>query len=352
VSEEANEPEAEQPHQRRKRYRGTHPRSFSEKYKELDPGRYAAEVEHVISRGDTPAGTHRPICLKEVLEILAPRPGETAADATLGYGGHARELLERIRPGGRLYGFDVDAVELGKTEARLRKAGFGQEQFVAVRANFASMGPKLAELGQPSVDMVLADLGVSSMQIDNPERGFAFKNEGPLDMRMDQGRGETVAQLLRRLSEDEIAALLTENADEPDAEIIARAIARKRSQMTTTFGLVRAVRFALSGLSRDDRDVAKAVRRSFQALRIAVNGELPALESFLEGLPACLKPKGRAVILTFHSGEDDRVVRAFEKGKLEGLYSLIQDGEIRPSSEEKYSNPRSKSVRLRWAVRA
>jgi len=352
VSDAVNDPAAEQPHRRRKRYRGTHPRSFGEKYKELNPAKYAADVAHVISRGDTPAGTHRPICLREVLDILVPRPGEAAVDATLGYGGHAREILKLILPGGILYGFDVDSVELRRTEARLREEGFGPESFVAVHSNFASLRQILSNADRPCVDLILADLGVSSMQIDNPERGFAFKNDGPLDMRMDQGKGETVAQLLVRLTEAQIAAILAENADEPDAPLIAHALAKKGRGMATTRELVRAIRNSLSGRGLGDKDVAKAVRRSFQALRIAVNGELPSLEAFLADLPHCLKSGGRAVVLTFHPGEDDRVVRAFEKGRLEGFYSRIQEGEIRPGSEEQYSNPRSKSVRLRWAVRA
>ena len=353
VSEEMDDPGAVgQPHQRRKRYRGTHPHTFSEKYKELNPEKYSADVEHVISRGATPAGTHRPICLQEVLEILDPRPGETAVDATLGYGGHSQEILKRILPGGILYGLDVDAVELGRTEARFRKAGFGPGEFVTLHSNFALLKERLSLAGQPGVDMILADLGASSMQIDNPERGFAFKNDGPLDMRMDQGKGVTVAQFLRDSSEARIAALLEENADEPDAKAIARLLAKKGRELTTTFDLVRAIRLSLSGSGLGDKDIARAVRRSFQALRIAVNGEFPALEAFLADIPACLRHGGRAVLLTFHSGEDSRVVSAFEKGKLEGLYSRIQDMEIRPGPEEKYSNPRSKSVRLRWAIRA
>jgi 16S rRNA (cytosine1402-N4)-methyltransferase len=342
----------EQPHKRRVRYRGTHPRRFEQKYKELNPEKYAADVEHVISRGDTPAGTHRSICLAEVLGILDPRPGQTAVDATLGYGGHSLEILKRIQPEGLLYGFDVDAVELRRTEERLRAAGFGSERFVAVHSNFADLQSVLSQVGRPAVDMILADLGVSSMQIDDPKRGFAYKNDGPLDMRMDQEKGETVAQLLSRLSETQIADLLRDNADEPDAETIAHGIAARRREMTTTRALSKAIKLSLSGLGLGDKALAQAVRRSFQALRIAVNGEFSALDAFLSALPSCLKSGGRAVILTFHSGEDGRVVNSFEEGKLAGLYSRIQDAEIRASGEEKYSNPRSKSVRLRWAIRS
>ncbi|MCX7026546.1 MAG: 16S rRNA (cytosine(1402)-N(4))-methyltransferase RsmH [Spirochaetes bacterium] len=342
----------EQPHKRRVRYRGTHPHRFDEKYKELNPEKYAADVEHVISRGDTPAGTHRSICLAEVLDILNPQPGEIAVDATLGYGGHSQEILKRILPDGILFGLDVDSIELQKTETRLRNAGFGPERFIAVHSNFTALQNMLPKVGHPAVDMILADLGVSSMQIDNPKRGFAYKNEGPLDMRMDQEKGETVAHLLSHLSEAGIAALLHDNADEPNAKVIARGIVGKRQEMTTTRALSKAVKLSLAGLNLDDKAVAQAIRRTFQALRIVVNGEFSALEAFLSEIPYCLKSGGRAVILTFHSGEDNRVVDSFEKGKLAGLYSRTQDAEIRASNEEKYSNPRSKSVRLRWAIRS
>ncbi|MFA6504596.1 MAG: 16S rRNA (cytosine(1402)-N(4))-methyltransferase RsmH [Treponemataceae bacterium] len=347
-----DKPSSELPHKRRKRYSGTHPHAFSEKYKELNPEKYKADVEHVISRGDTPAGTHRSICLEEVIAILNPQPGEVAVDATLGYGGHTRELLKKILPGGKLYGLDVDPVELPKTEARLRVEGFGPDAFAAVHSNFASLSKVLSKLGLSGVDMILADLGISSMQIDNPERGFTFKRDGPLDMRMNPEKGESAALLLRRLSEAKIAALLKDNADESDADAIAHAIVQKRQSMTTTRALTQAVKTALTGAKRSAEEITKATRRTYQALRIAVNGELSALDSLLADLPSCLKSGGRVVILTFHSGEDNRVVSSFEEGKATGVYAKIQDEEIRASAEERYSNPRSKSVRLRWAIRA
>lgn len=343
---------SDQPHKRRIRYRGNYPRKFEEKYKELNPEKYAADVEHVISRGDTPAGTHRSICLQEVLDILDPQPGQTAVDATLGYGGHTREILKRILPDGRLYGLDVDTAELPKTEERLRKEGFGPEAFIVVRSNFSALPDVLAAQGLAAVDMILADLGVSSMQIDDPRRGFTYKREGPLDMRMDQQRGETVAQLLARLSEKEIADLLEANADEGDAAVIAETLVRNRQALVTTRALTRVIKFALLPLGRNDKEITQATRRTYQALRIAVNGELAALDRFLAALPDCLKSGGRVVILTFHSGEDKRVVKAFQDGKAAGLYSLIANTEIRGSAEERYSNPRSRSVRLRWAIKA
>jgi 16S rRNA (cytosine1402-N4)-methyltransferase len=340
------------PHKRRVRYKGTHPRTFREKYKELNPEKYAEDVAHVISRGDTPAGTHRSICLNEVLTILDPKPGEIAVDATLGYGGHTRAILAKLQPGGKLFGFDVDPVEMAKTEARIRSEGYGSESFVAVNANFASLVRVLASEGQPCVDMVLADLGVSSMQIDNPERGFTFKREGPLDMRMNQEKGETASQFLNRLSEDKLAMLLEDNSDEPDAKDIAHILYLAREGMTTTGALSDLIRRTLSEMGRTEADVAKSERRVFQAIRIGVNRELQSLETLLEDLPSCLAPGGRAVILTFHSGEDNRVVRSFNDGLNLGLYSSIFDTEIRESREERFSNPRSRSVRLRWAIRA
>jgi 16S rRNA (cytosine1402-N4)-methyltransferase len=343
---------AEEPHKRRVRYKGTHPRTFEEKYKELNPEKYAADVERVIARGDTPAGTHRSICLQETLDILNPQPGEIAVDATLGYGGHSREILKRIRPGGTLYGFDVDPVELPKTEARLRKEGFAPEEFIAIRSNFSSLQEVLSAQGHSCVDLILADLGVSSMQIDDPRRGFTYKREGPLDMRMNQQEGETVAQLLGRLSEEELAAMLEDNADETDAELIARTLVRNRKELTTTRMLTRVIKFSLLPLGRSDKEITQATRRVYQALRIAVNGELSALETFLAALPHCLKAGGRVVILTFHSGEDKRVMRSFEAFKAAGLYAQASNTEIRGSSEERYSNPRSRSVRVRWAIKA
>ena len=341
-----------QPHKRRIRYAGTHPHTFSEKYKELNPEKYKEDIRHIIARGDTPAGTHRPVCLQEVLSILNPKPGETAVDATLGYGGHTTEILKRIQPGGMLYGIDVDSAELSKTESRIRAEGFGPETFAAVHANFEALPQILSSVNHPCVDMILADLGVSSMQLDNPERGFTFKNDGPLDMRMDQKTGETAAHLLTRIPEGKLAFLLRNNADEPDAGIIAHAIFQNREKMTTTEALSGLIKETLSGVKRSEYDIAKSERRVYQALRIDVNEEFQALDTLLKNLPYCLKSGGRAVILTFHSGEDERVVRSFNEGKECGIYSAVQDKEIRESKEERYSNPRSRSVRLRWAVRS
>ena len=342
----------EEPHKRRPRYQGSHPRKFAEKYKELDPLKYQEDIEKVIARGDTPAGTHRSICVQEILEILRPQPGEIAVDATLGYGGHAREILPKLLPGGKLFGLDVDRVEQPKTEARLRKEGFGPDAFTAIHSNFAALPAILESQGISKVDIILADLGVSSMQIDNPNRGFTFKRKGPLDMRMNPEKGRSAAELLATISEKKLALLIKENSDESYCKEIAAAIVSKKGSITTTEQLADTIRKILNQWLIDEDYIIKAIRRTFQAIRIEVNGEFSALETFLAALPYCLNEGGRVVLLTFHSGEDNRVVRSFEKGKAEGLYSQIFETEIRSSAEERYNNPRSKSVRLRFAFKA
>lgn len=373
------------PHRRRPRYSGKNPRRFEEKYKERDPQRYAETVAKVLASGKTPAGTHRPIMVAEILEVLAPQPGEVAVDCTLGYGGHARELLARLQPGGHLLGLDADPVELPKTEARLREAGFGPDVFTAVRSNFAGLPQALADFlssatrGEAEVpslvpaassrrpsatdatdsgwkppargfvaDCILADLGVSSMQIDDPARGFSTKADGPLDMRMNPQRGQPASVFLAKLSAAELADILQANADEPRANELAAALAGRA--FVTTRELGEAIRAALPRLNKDDTDLT--VRRVFQALRIAVNDEFGALDSLLRHLPACLNPGGRVAILTFHSGEDRRVKKAFEAGLREGTYAEISPEVIRPTPEERRDNPRSSPAKLRWARRA
>ena len=195
-------------HKRRPRYAGKHPRAFHEKYKELDPERYAADVEKIVASGKTPAGSHLPIMVDEVLECLRPATGELAVDCTLGAGGHAQAILERLWPGGRLIGLDADPIELPRTEARLRAAGFSPDVFTTHLSNFAGLPKVLAAEGVDQADVILADLGVSSMQLDNPDRGFSYKTPGPLDMRMNPSRGEPASRLIERLSEDELAGVL------------------------------------------------------------------------------------------------------------------------------------------------
>jgi 16S rRNA (cytosine1402-N4)-methyltransferase len=332
------------PHRRRPRYAGKNPRRFEEKYKERDPARYAETVAKVLASGKTPAGTHRPIMVAEILEVLNPQPGEIAVDCTLGYGGHAREILKRVLPGGRLIGLDVDPIELPKTADRLRTDGF-----VAHRSNFAGLSKILAAEQLVGADVILADLGVSSMQLDDPGRGFSMKFDGPLDMRMNPSRGQPVSALLQRIEPGKLAVLLAENADEPRAELLAGILAGKA--FTTTRALTEVIRRALPG-SVLDEERENSVRRVFQALRIAVNEEFSALDTLLRILPACLNPGGRVAILTFHSGEDRRVKKSFEAGDVAGIYVAIAEEVIRPSPEERRDNPRSTPAKLRWARRA
>lgn len=345
---------AEKP-KRRPRYRGTHPRQFEEKYKEHDPDRFADDVAKVVASGKTPAGTHRPIMVREIMQVLAPQPGEFAVDCTLGYGGHARELLAAVQPSGRLLAVDADPMELPKTEARLRTLGFPPESLIVRRSNFAGVAQLIAAESPDGADVVLADLGLSSMQIDNPSRGFTFKADGPLDMRMNPSRGESAAALLARIDRSKLAMLLEENADEPRAAQLAAAIvfAQSREPLTTTQALANVVRDIDSRLpQRSDEHADDAVRRVFQALRIAVNDEFGTLDMLLRNLPFCLKPGGRAAILTFHSGEDRRVKLAFKQGLRDGLYSSIADDVVRASPAEQRANPRSSSAKLRFAMRS
>jgi 16S rRNA (cytosine1402-N4)-methyltransferase len=337
---------------RRPRYRGTHPVRFEDKYKELAAERYPDIVPHVLAKGRTPAGQHVPIMVEEILEALAPAPGQRGVDATLGWGGHAQRLLERLAPGGRLLGLDADPIELPRTEERLRRLGFGDDVLGVKRTNFAGLRAALSAAGwQDGADVVLADLGVSSMQLDNPARGFTFGAEGPLDMRMNPGRGISAAAWLERATPAALARVLAENADEPHAEHIAESLAERRGTLGTTQALAAAVRQALLGhVSGDEAELG--VRRVFQALRIEVNDEFSALDALLRDLPSCLRPGGRVAVLTFHSGEDRRVKHAFADGKRDGAYADAARDVIRASSVERHDNPRSRSAKLRWARRA
>lgn len=337
---------------RRPRYQGKNPRRFHEKYKELNPERYAADVQKVLASGKTPAGTHRPIMVDEVLQCLRPMPGEVAVDCTLGGGGHARAILERLQPGGRLIGLDMDPFELPRTEANLRADGFGRETFSAHHANFAGLPQVLAAEGLAAADLIIADLGVSSMQLDNPDRGFNYKEPGPLDMRMNPSRGEPASQLLTRVSEEKLAELLRDNADEPHAEFIARLL--KEKPVDTTHALENLVRLRLGAMdgTLTKTEIKLSVRRTFQALRIAVNDELSVLDALLRALPHSLAPGGRVAILTFHSGEDRRVKKAFQAGQRSGVYSAVAADVIRSTREELHANRRAQAAKLRWAARS
>ena len=352
--------EAPPPHQRRPRYAGSHPQRFEDKYKELDPARHADEVRKVIKRGQTPAGMHRPICVAEILAVLRPQPGEVGLDATLGFGGHAQEVLPLLRPGGRLFALDVDPIELPRTEARLRGLGFGEDVLVLRRMNFAridELRDDVASQAGGGFDFVLADLGVSSMQIDNPARGFGFKVDGPLDLRLDPDSGASASELLLSVTRPALRELLVDNADEPHAAALAAAL--QGQYLQTTAELAARVRECVAAalpkkLPEAERqiEIRKSLQRTFQALRIAVNDEFGALDRFLAALPGCLNPLGRVAILSFHSGEDRRVKKAFQGGERSGLYERISDGFIRPTFEEQRANPRSSSAKLRWAVRS
>lgn len=326
---------------RRKRYAGTHPRRFEEKYKEL-----AAEpstLEHVRASGRTPAGTHVPVMLSEVLAALAPVAGDVLLDCTLGYGGHTRALA--AVPGLRLIATDLDGQELARTTARLAGEGISVS---AHHTNFAGIGNVLAAEGLAGVDCLLADLGLSSMQLDRPERGFGFKVAGPLDMRMDTTRGITAARLIADTDEEALAALLGELGDEPRADEIAAAMKRELPQNTRDLKrlVLRAHGFDPSRYrKRGARDQHPAAR-VFQALRMAVNRETANLEHLLRTLPYVLNPGGRAAIITFHSGEERRVREGLTQAAQQGLFAAVDADGQRPTREEIHANPRARSARL------
>ena len=345
----------EQQHKRRVRYSGTHPKTYKEKYKEHQPEKYADTIQKVISKGSTPAGMHISICVKEILDFLQIQPGQTGLDATLGYGGHTKAMLECLKGEGHIYALDVDPIESTKTKERLEKQGFGEEILTVRLQNFADIDQVSKETGK-KFDFILADLGVSSMQIDNPDRGFSYKVEGPLDLRMNPQKGISAARRLVGISQEELQGMLIENADEPYAEEIAKTVVnlqKRGKKIETTTQLKEAIEQALRFLPEAERKEAlkKSCQRTFQALRIDVNSEYEVLYTFLEKLPEVLAPSGRVAILTFHSGEDRLVKKSFKQFKKEGLYSEISEEVIRPSAEECARNGRAKSTKMRWAIR-
>ena len=316
MAEQRLQEQEPQVHKRRVRYKGKYPRKFSEKYKELNPEKYGEAVSHVISKGNTPAGMHIPIMVEEILQVLNIQPGEQGFDGTL----------------------DIWTPKL---------------------MNFAEIDKLAAEVG--GFDFILADLGVSSMQIDNPERGFSYKAEGPLDLRLNSQAGISAAQRLKELDKESLAGMLVENADEPYAEEIARQIYntlhKKKKPIDTTTALHEQIVEALSKvklLPDEDRKmvIKKSSARVFQALRIDVNHEYEVLYEFMEKLPEALRTGGRAAILTFHSGEDRIVKKAFQAFHRAGIYSDIAKEVIKPSREECFRNSRAHSTKLRWAVKA
>ena len=346
----------EKVHKRRVRYSGTHPRNYKEKYKEHNPEKYADTIEKVIRKGSTPAGMHISIMVQEILDFLQIKPGMTGLDATLGYGGHTKAMLQCLNGEGHIYALDVDPIESAKTKERLANQGFGEDVLTVRLQNFADIDLVTKDTGK-KFDFILADLGVSSMQIDNPERGFSYKVEGPLDLRLNPLKGVSAAERLKEVTEEELVGMLVENSDEPYAEEIAATVMkwfRNGKEIATTTQMKEVIEQALVYVPKAEREeaVKKSCARVFQALRIDVNSEFEVLYSFLEKLPDVLAPNGRVAILTFHSGEDRLVKRSFKELERAGIYKEASKDVIRPSAEECVRNPRAKSTKMRWAIRA
>ena len=345
----------EEPHKRRVRYKGKYPRNYKEKYKELNPEKYQDTIEKVIRKGSTPAGMHISIMVREIIDFLQIKPGQTGFDATLGYGGHTKAMLECLKGQGHMYATDVDPIESAKTKKRLADAGFGEDILTIRLQNFCTIDEIAKEAG--GFDFVLADLGGWSLQIDNADRGVSFKVDGPLDLRLNPEKGISAAERLAQIDEGELAGMLWENSDEPYAEELAHAIVTERKHgkpIDTTTRLREVIEETLSFLPEKEKKdtVKKTCQRTFQALRIDVNNEFEVLYEFMEKLPGALKPGGRAAILTFHSGEDKLVKKALKQGYKEGVYSEIANDVVRPSAEECAQNGRARSTKMRWAVRA
>ena len=349
------EQETQTPHKRRVRYKGKYPKKFEEKYKELQPEKYQDTIEHVIRKGNTPAGMHISIMVKEILDFLQIVPGEQGFDATLGYGGHTRAMLECLKGQGHIWATDVDPEESAKTKKRLEDLGFGEDLLTVRLQNFCTIDEIAKEVG--GFDFILADLGVSSMQIDNPKRGFSFKVDGPLDLRLNQETGISAAERLDTITREELAGMLYETPDEPYCEELAKAITdeiRRGSRIDTTTKLRRVIEDTLDFLPEKEKKdtIKKTCQRTFQALRIDVNQEFEVLYEFMEKLPGALRPGGRVAILTFHSGEDKLVKQALKEGYKSGIYSDYAKDVIRPSAQECAANGRARSTKMRWAVRA
>lgn len=349
------EQETQTPHKRRVRYKGKYPKKFGEKYKELQPEKYQDTIEHVIRKGNTPAGMHISIMVKEILDFLQIVPGEQGFDATLGYGGHTRAMLECLKGQGHIWATDVDPEESAKTKKRLEDLGFGEDLLTVRLQNFCTIDEIAKEVG--GFDFILADLGVSSMQIDNPKRGFSFKVDGPLDLRLNQETGMSAAERLDTITREELAGMLYENSDEPYCEELAKAITdeiRRGSRIDTTTKLRRVIEDTLDFLPEKEKKdtIKKTCQRTFQALRIDVNQEFEVLYEFMEKLPGALRPGGRVAILTFHSGEDKLVKQALKEGYKSGIYSDYAKDVIRPSAQECAANGRARSTKMRWAVKA
>jgi len=308
----------------------------------------------------TPEGQHRPVLLDEVLQVLAPQPGETAVDCTVGWGGHAVELLRRVGPNGRLIGIDLDPENITTARARLAEVAY---PFSLHAGNFAGLPAILAREGVTAINLLVADFGMSSMQVDDAERGFSYRRDGPLDMRMDRTRGRTAAEILAGIDKEELCQALQELGDEENAASIAEAIvaARRGRPLQRTAELARLIMEATRGKDRGEpwrlhpsrhRWNLHPAAKTFQVLRILVNRELPNLEQLLRVLPQMLAPGGRAALISFHSGEDRLVKAAFRAGFHAGVYEAISNDPIRATGSERTANPRARSAKLRWARRA
>ncbi len=294
---------------------------------------------------------HIPVLIEPVLDIIDPRPGQVVVDCTLGLGGHSRELLRRVMPGGRLIAFDFDPANI--EIARKRVAEIGPD-FDIVHGNFAGVPTALANLGIERVDAVLADVGVASTQIDDPARGFSYRRPGPLDMRMDPTRGEPASVLINRMSEKDLSDAFFQLGDETDAPEIARLIVERRAEkpIETTQELMELICEARDfTVERAFGAKLHPAARTFQALRILVNRELANLQRLLAVLPDILKPGGIAAIISFHSGEDRLVKTAFKNGLRYGVYEDASDEPLTADALEFGRNPRSRSAKLRWARR-
>ena len=343
-------------HPRRRRYSGTHPKSYLQKYKEHNIAAYPEIKTHLLAKGKTPAGSHIPVLIEEVITCLQPKSGETIVDCTVGYGGHASEFIRHIKPGGKLIALDVDSAELERTRHRLSKENVPVSFY---RSNFAGIANVLKKENLPGCDIIFADLGVSSMQIDNPDRGMSYKHKGPLDMRMDDRLKQTGADLLNTLCEEELSNAFLELADEPDHQKIAHLIVTRRAEraITQTEQLVRII-FHVKNLTPKTWQQQNHARfgklhpaaRTFQALRILVNDELGSLKELLRIAQYCLSPGGRIGIISFHSGEDRLVKQSFRDGVRNGIYQSATRSPIVPRIKEIISNPRSASAKFRYAV--
>ena len=347
---------------RRPRYSGTHPKTYLQKYKEHNIEAYPEIEDHLRAKGKTPAGSHIPVLLEEVLACLNPKPGEIVVDCTVGSGGHASEFIRRIGPTGKLLALDVDNVELQRTRQRLSKENVPACGLAVSfhRINFAGIAKVLKIEGLAAYDVIFADLGVSSMQIDNPDRGMSYKHDGPLDMRMDDRLKLTAADLLNTLSEEKLSKAFWELADEPDHQKIARLIVARRAvePFTRTSQLVDVIFEAKGIIQKTWRRLRRTSKSPsphpaalvFQALRILVNDELGALKELLRIAPYCLNHGGRIGIISFHSGEDRIVKKSFREGVKNGIYQSAAVDPVVPQLKEILSNPRSASAKFRFAV--